>query len=55
MGYIFWVKNDYNFSYANFLEKSIEKKTEKKLRADAGVQILSQKKTFEVKIILRKF
>ena len=49
IGYAFWVHNDYDFSYENYLKKSIDISTQKRMSKDSSIQILTQKKTFQVK------
>ena len=53
IGYAFWVKNDYNFSYENYLQKSIEEYTQKKMSQDNTIQIINQKKVLEVGLLIK--
>ena len=50
LGYAFWVKNDYDFSYENYLQKKIMESTHKRMVKDRTIRVLSQKQNIQVDV-----
>ena len=50
LGYIFWMKSGYGFSYQSFLNQSIENEVQNRLQKDPELKLLLQKESLIVRL-----